>query len=289
MIVDNMKYINQPAIKWTGSKRPQSKEIIKAFPNYINTYYEPFCGGCSVLCALLQSDIKANHFECSDLNKDLINLWNTIKSNHKELIKAYIDMWNELNKDNNQERRNSYYYKVRERLNKFHNPIDFNFIMRNSVNGMARYNSKGDFNSSFHFTRKGINPINFESIINSWNLLLNQFNVDFICRDYKDIHPNKNDYLYLDPPYANTKGLYFGGIDLDELWEWLRNIPCKYSLSFDGSIGNKDLSFDIPKDIYDEHIFIESGKSSFRRLINSVKENKNSKVYESLYITNKLI
>lgn len=35
----------QPVIKWTGSKRSQTEEIIKHFPNKINTYYEPCCGG----------------------------------------------------------------------------------------------------------------------------------------------------------------------------------------------------------------------------------------------------
>ena len=35
----------QPVIKWSGSKRSQSSEIIKYFPKEIDTYYEPFCGG----------------------------------------------------------------------------------------------------------------------------------------------------------------------------------------------------------------------------------------------------
>ena len=38
----------QPVIKWSGSKRSQASEIIKYFPKEIDTYYEPFCGGCSV-------------------------------------------------------------------------------------------------------------------------------------------------------------------------------------------------------------------------------------------------
>ena len=32
----------QPVIKWSGSKRSQSEEIIKYFPKEIDTYYEPF-------------------------------------------------------------------------------------------------------------------------------------------------------------------------------------------------------------------------------------------------------
>lgn len=38
----------QPVIKWSGSKRSLSNDIIQYFPKEIDTYYEPFCGGCSV-------------------------------------------------------------------------------------------------------------------------------------------------------------------------------------------------------------------------------------------------
>ncbi len=41
-------YTFQPVIKWSGSKRSQAKEIIKFFPQEIDTYYEPFVGAeCS--------------------------------------------------------------------------------------------------------------------------------------------------------------------------------------------------------------------------------------------------
>ena len=39
----------QPVIKWSGSKRSQCEDILEYFPQTINTYYEPFCGGCSML------------------------------------------------------------------------------------------------------------------------------------------------------------------------------------------------------------------------------------------------
>lgn len=43
----------QPVIKWSGSKRSQCEDIISLFPKEINTYYEPFCGGASVLRAFV--------------------------------------------------------------------------------------------------------------------------------------------------------------------------------------------------------------------------------------------
>ena len=67
----------QPVIKWSGSKRSQSEEIVKRIPRKeYDTYYEPFCGGCSILFQLLHSDIKFNKYICSDENEGWINLLN---------------------------------------------------------------------------------------------------------------------------------------------------------------------------------------------------------------------
>ena len=271
----------QPVIKWTGSKRSQSEEIIKYFPKEIDTYYEPFCGGCSVLFQLLHSDIKVNRYVCSDKNKGLIDLWNLIKSNPKELADGYRIMWNELNIDDDKERKKEYFYKVRERYNKNHNPIDFMFIMRTTTNGMPRYNKEGNFNNSFHVTRNGILPNKLEKIIYEWSEILNKHNVQFIHQEYNSILSNKDDFLYLDPPYANTKGMYYGVINYDMLWNWMNNQQGKYVLSFDGKTSSEDMTQDIPLDIYTKHIYINSGNSSFRRVIG---KSKNTYVKESLYI-----
>ncbi len=274
----------QPVIKWSGSKRSQSEEIIKRIPKQqYNTYYEPFCGGCSVLFQLLHSNIKFNNYICSDINKGLIDLWHNIKYNPIIVYKTYEKMWNELNIDDNKERKKQYFYKVRERYNNKHNPYDFMFIMRTTTNGMPRYNNNGEFNNSFHVTRNGIKPETLKKIIFEWSDLLNKYDIRFIHSDYYNIKPNKYDLIYLDPPYAGTRGMYYGTIDYNKLWNWLRKWKCDYLLSFDGKITSKDKTYQIPKDIYNKHEYIYSGNSSFRRVIgNSNKEY----VEESLYIKN---
>ena len=271
----------QPVIKWSGSKRSQSEEIIKYFPKEIDTYYEPFCGGCSVLFQLLHSDIKVNNYVCSDKNKGLIDLWNLIKINPKLVSYSYSIMWNELNIDDNKERKKQYFYMVRERYNNEHNPTDFMFIMRTTTNGMPRYNNNGDFNNSFHVTRNGILPNKLEKIIYQWSEVLNKNNVEFINQEYNNIVTKKNDFIYLDPPYANTKGMYYGTIDYNILWNWLKQQSCKYILSFDGKTNNEDMTQNIPTNIYSKHIYLNSGNSSFRRVIG---KSKNTIVKESLYI-----
>lgn len=270
----------QPVIKWSGSKRSQSDEIIKYFPQNINTYYEPFCGGCSVLRRLLESNIVVNNYICSDLNSDLIELWKLIKKCPNDVYEWYDILWNELNKDNNLERKKEYYKTIRERFNNYHNPLDFMFIMRTTTNGMPRYNKDGLFNNSFHITRNGINPLHLKEILLEWSDLLNRFNVTFECSTYNCIVGNYGDFMYLDPPYANTKGMYFSNFDIDLFFDWIRNQKCSYAFSFDG-ISDKDNTFDISKEIYDIHVYIMSGNSSFRRVIG---KSNNCYVRESLYI-----
>lgn len=271
----------EPAVKWSGSKRSQAEEIISLFPKEINTYYEPFCGGCSVLRRLLSSEIRVNNYICSDLNGDLINLWNLIKEQPIELYEHYLILWNELNKDENKDRKRDYFNYIRDRYNKEHNAKDFLFIMRTTTNGMPRYNKNGEFNNSFHVTRNGIEPIRLKPILDKWSELLNKYDVQYINQSYDTINPSENEFLYLDPPYANTKGMYYGTIDYDKLWNYLRNCKSDYFLSFDGIAGEENNIYNIPKELYNEHILLNSGNSSFRRVIGN---NNDVNVKESLYI-----
>lgn len=271
----------EPAIKWSGSKRSQAENILKFFPNNIDTYYEPFCGGASVLRRLLSSEINVKHYVCSDLNSGLIDLWNSIKKNPNEVSNYYEKLWNELNIDEDKQRKKEYFATVRDRYNKERNPLDFMFIMRTTTNGMPRYNKQGEFNNSFHVTRNGIIPSTLKNILIEWNKLLCDNDVQFISCSYEDLKPNKNDFMYLDPPYANTKGMYYGTIDYDLLWNYLRTIDCDYALSFDGISGNEDNTWNVPNDVYSKHEYLLGGNSSFKRTIG---KSSDSIVYESLYI-----
>ena len=271
----------QPAIKWSGSKRSQCDEIISYFPRKIETYYESFLGGGSVAYRLMNSDINVNKFVLSDLNSDLINLYKLIQNDYKSVVSHYELLWNELNKDSDFERKKLYFAEIRKRLNEKHDPKDFMFIMRTTTNGMPRYNSDGEFNNSFHVTRNGIEPFRLEKILKEWNDTLNNHNVEFINASYDEFCPNENDFCYYDPPYANTKGMYFGAIDNGKFFSFLSDLKCPYCFSFDGFCEDEDSTYDVPKSVYDEHVYLKNGNSSFRRVIG----NKTDKIiYESLYI-----
>jgi DNA adenine methylase len=271
----------EPVVKWSGSKRSQAATIISKFPTEIETYYEPFCGGASVLRRLLSSDIKVKNYVCSDINKGLIDLYEVIKKQPTIVSSYYKDLWTAFNKDNDMERKKAYFNEVRTRYNKTQDPLDFMFIMRTTTNGMPRYNKNGEFNNSLHITRNGIEPQRLDKIIKEWSEILNKKQVEFKCCSYTEIHAKKQDVMYLDPPYANTKGMYYGTIDYAALWEYLRTQECRYYLSFDGISGVQNNVQVIPKDIYTEHVLICSGNSSFKRTIG---KDTAAIVYESLYV-----
>jgi DNA adenine methylase len=145
---------------------------------------------------------------------------------------------------------------------------------------MPRFNKSGLFNTSVHHRRNGIKIDKFSDVCMDWSRLLNRFNVVFECKSYETIETNKNDFIYLDPPYANTKGIYYGKIDYKKFWNWLRKQNCNYILSFDGMSGNDNNTYSVPLDVYSEHLYLKSGKSSFKRIYTS----NDDMVYESVYI-----
>lgn len=272
----------EPAVKWTGSKRKQAEKIISYFPDKIDTYYEPFCGGCSVLNRLMQTDrITVNRFVVSDINKDLIGLWQMIKDEPAKVSKAYEGHWNKLVGLSDIAKKKEYYEFVRKEYNTYHRPEDFMFIMRTTVNGMPRYNKLGEFNNSFHISRNGIEPVKLDKIIHTWSELLNKHNIEFRACNYTGIHSKIGDYLYLDPPYANTKGIYYGKIDYTEFFSWLSSQQADWSLSFDGISGSDDNTYEVDKSLYTRHVYLDSGNSGFKRVLG---KDKGAEVRESLYI-----
>jgi site-specific DNA-cytosine methylase len=90
--------------------------------------------------------------------------------------------------------------------------------------------------------------------------------------------------LHHDPRNVLLSGesdIEYGKIDYDKFISFLKSLKSDFLLSFDG-ISAKDNTVEIPK-VYNEHKYIYSGKSSF----NKIRNQKDVKVFESLYIKTK--
>ena len=277
----------QPVIKWSGSKRSQAPERVRHFPYEIDTYYEPFCGGLSVgmtvILAKQEGLLKVRRFVFSDSDLNLIALWAQVKHKPDELAEHYRkrqELMDEFAHGDVAKMR-EYYNIVRDTYNNFLDPMDFMFLNRTCFNGLIRYNSKGEFNTPFHLNRKGIEPDKLDKIIHEWSQLLNENDVQFYGFDYSTITPSVNDFVYLDPPYANMKGMYEEAFDNQRMFQWMETLNCPYALSYNGISGEENHTYDVPEQLYNEKLSILSGNSSFKRL---KTENKHANVYESLYL-----
>lgn len=306
-----IKLGNAPLIKWTGSKRPQAKEIVDKFPKKIKTYYECFLGGGSVFHELMNrcatGEITVDRFICSDLNKDLIGIWNLFKNDREKLYNYYVGHYNELyrradvkpgEKYSKKHTVNcqGYYYEERERFNNMaendpEKPLLFFWLMRTAFNGLIRYTKTGKFNTPFHVAgRCGITPEKLQSVFDAWGHCIDMFNIEFINDSYENVleTATEGDLVYMDPPYDRQKGMYFAdkfnNNKLYQIMDKMSSDGVYWLLSYDGKSGETDLTVDVPENLYKSHEYIKSGHSSFKKL-NSAKYGHNKDmVYDSLYM-----
>ncbi len=159
----------KPVIKWSGSKRTQSERIKSFFPDTFETYYEPFIGGGSMLYT-----VNPKKSVCGDICKPLIDSWKEIRDNPESLADGYTARYRL------QEEGYTAYYAIRDDFNKEKSPYDLLFLSRTCVNGLIRFNEKGEFNNSFHYSRPGIKPDSLRKIIYDWSSRLQK--TDFMLR-----------------------------------------------------------------------------------------------------------
>lgn len=308
---------NAPLIKWTGSKRYQAKAIVDYFPKKIDTYYECFLGGGSVLHELLnriaEGKIQCQDIVCCDINKDLIDIFNIFLKDRKSLFDYYCTQREELvrRSDFDEEHEKiftpehvsncqSLYYENRDKYNNMdkddpERPYLFYWLSRTCFNGLIRFNPKGKFNASFHVGgRLGIKPSELKDVFDAWGYVMDKMkgHIEFINDSFHNVVKNAchGDVVYMDPPYENTTGMYFsGGFDTELLYDTIKNIEwngANVLLSYDGFTGDDDRTADVPKIIYKYHTYIKSGRSSFKLLkSNSTGQSKTDDVSDSLYLS----
>jgi DNA adenine methylase len=261
-----------PVIKWSGSKRNVASKIGQLIPS-AERYFEPFLGGGAVIPFR-----KTAKGLAGDIIPELIALWNAIKTNPHNTANEYRKRWEKLQKEGHH-----VYYEVRDRFNTTRNEHDFLFLTRTCVNGLIRYNAKGEFNNSFHLTRPGINPDTLASVIFQWHTVVKD--VAFYHCDYRTLlkEVKKDDFVFLDPPYGGTKGRYTNNaFDIQELFnhlDALNYIGAKWILTFDGVAGNREYSYAVPRELYKSKLNMATGLSPFTRMMKTSVDVVNESVY----------
>ena len=259
-------------LKWTGSKRSQAARITALAPRFAR-YYEPFLGGGAMLYMCGRPSSVGG-----DIYAPLIAFWTMVRDESERLIDDYTEQWTALQAD-----LPGYFYVVRDRFNVEQRPEDLNFLMRTCVNGIVRFSKKGDFNNSFHLSRKGMLPPRFAIIVRDWSAHIQ--GMDFRVGDFEQTTADakSGDFIYLDPPYAGNKQRYIGDLDIDRFYGVLESLNCrsvKWALSFDGTRGDTSYDYRLPPAIYRRKKLLNSGYSAVAKVLNGPVE----MVTESLYL-----
>lgn len=190
----------KPFLKWVGGKRALVDEIIARMPEKFNTYFEPFVGGGALFFELKKRGmLEGKKSYLFDANKELINVYNTVKNNPYELIEILKEFQNKHSHD--------FYYEVRsmDREDSFTSlphalrAARFIYLNKTCFNGLYRVNSKGFYNVPMGRYK---NPAicDTSSILCASRALQDTevLHVDFAkVLDFA----KKGDFVYFDPPY----------------------------------------------------------------------------------------
>ena len=226
-----------PFIKWVGGKTQLMDQVLSKFPKEISNYYEPFIGGGSVLFNLLnkieKKEIKVDSINISDINKDLIDLYLSIKGKSKKLIKKLKELKENYEKANVEKEekvgrkkikvmdtideaikagREHVYYFYRNKFNQLKKSEStkvtsksalFIFLNKTCFRGVYRENSDGIFNVPYG-NNKNVSMFDENNLLKI-NELLKKYDVKFTITNFYELKDkikyDKKTFVYLDPPY----------------------------------------------------------------------------------------
>lgn len=275
----------QSPLNYTGGKFKLLPQILPLFPQHTDRFFDLFCGGCNVAI-----NIESDEIICSDINRNLIYLYQTFQNLDKEIIFKWIyeiieeyglslaskNGYKYYNSESDKglgEYNKKPFKALRDAFNNCQN-IDYRYyvmlyvIIIYSFNNQIRFNSSGQFNlpvgkRDFN-ERMQFKLSNFIDKIKS-----NKFK--FICKDFRNFDINNfssNDFLYIDPPYLITCASY------NENNGWNNNDE-RDLLSFLDIINDKNIKFALSN--------VLTGKGNENKILNEWL-NKNKDKYKIFHL-----
>lgn len=255
-----MTYIKSP-IFYMGNKYRLLPQLIPLFPAKIDTFYDLFGGsGC------MSANVEAKKIVYNEINKNIVELYKLfLKYTPEEIdsrIKSYIKEY-DLNIEGTDVRQNNpdikeirnYYNKNYIAFRKAYNESERDYLMLYtltfySFSNLIRFNSKNEFNMPYGnrcYCEKHYKQIvDWYNSIRERDVEIKQENAFDILQD---IIFDKNDFIYLDPPYSNTLAIYnekraFGGWSEEDdyrLFEILERLDkCGIKWGMSNVFKNKD-------------------------------------------------
>ncbi|WP_342259412.1 Dam family site-specific DNA-(adenine-N6)-methyltransferase [Candidatus Tisiphia endosymbiont of Metellina segmentata] len=214
----------QPFLQWVGGKRKIVDQLVKFIPEKLNNYYEPFLGG-----GALFFHVRDKFKQCylSDINLELVTSYNAVKKNPDAVSKLLDSHKAKHSKE--------HYYQVRAN-NDSSDPTKitarFIYLNRYSFKGIYRVNINGEPAQSF--SGRNYSKSDIASRLKQCSNLLTGTSICAI--DFSFIEPQKNDFVYFDPPYHKSGETFYTRLPFDEQEQMrLRD--------FAKELDNKDVKF----------------------------------------------
>ena len=208
----------RPFCKYIGGKTQLLPTLLPLFPAKVWTYFEPFIGGGSVFFALAAE---------KRFNRAVLNDWNTELVDTYRVIQSFPDALMLLLTAKEASYRlapEPFYYQERSLDPVLLDPIAraarFIFLNKAGFNGLARYNSKGKFNSPWGHKLE-VKTFDEENIRACVEALAG---VTLLQGDFASVvdKAKEGDLVYFDPPYvplnptSNFTSYTEGGFGLKE-------------------------------------------------------------------------
>jgi DNA adenine methylase len=188
-------------VKWAGGKGQLLEQFEPLLPKKFNRYIEPFVGSGAVFFYIVQK-YDAKEIIISDINEELINAYEIIKTDAERLI---IEL--KQHKEYHLVEGKKYYLTIRatnpKDLPDLERAARFIYLNKTCFNGLYRVNSKGKFNVPMG---SYINPdIVQEDKIRQVSNLLKKVTIKVMSFEKVLDLAKKNDFVYFDPPYYPLK------------------------------------------------------------------------------------
>lgn len=228
-----MGRVQVPPIKCQGIKT----KLVPFIQEHIDwdgegKWIEPFLGS-----GVVGFNINPKRAIFADSNPHIINFYHSINEGKitPAIVKRYLVDEGKKLTDGGKD----YYYEVRTRFNKYHQPLDFLFLSRAGFNGVIRFNKKGGFNVPFNHKPERFSKAYITKVVNQVRAIYKRCQLNewqFVCQDFDKTLAiaTEKDFIYCDPPYVGRHVDYFNSWDDDEeqrLYTLLSQTKARFMLS----------------------------------------------------------
>lgn len=224
----NDHQIKRSPLFYVGDKYKLMKQLACLFPEKVNNFYEPFTGGGTVFL-----NINAKKYFLNDIDNHLVNIHKFLIDSSKDVngffakTEKIIEKYkfshsykaNIVPESLKKEFKKTYYARFNkesyEKLrtlvnkNKKNDPLILFILLIYGFNRMLRFNGGGKFNlpvGNVDFNK------NVVSALNNYFDFVKDKKIKFTSQDFRKYFEKKkfekNDFVYIDPPYLITFSEY---------------------------------------------------------------------------------